>query len=125
MLKYFLLWFPMLALAIFNGLLREWYKQFTGELTARQISTVTLIIFFAVYIYWVINTYPPRSSNFALMIGFLWLALTLAFEFGFGLYRGNSWSQLLSEYNILAGKLWILVPIWVAVAPYLFYIYKR
>jgi len=42
----------MLVIAIANGTGREWYKKFTGEVTARQISTLTLILFFGVYIYW-------------------------------------------------------------------------
>src|SRR5690554_2649757 len=119
MFKYFLLWFPMLIIAIANGAGREWYNQFTGELFGRQISTITLIIFFGLYIYWVTNKFPFKSDADALLVGLLWLVLTLIFEFGFGLYRGNTLNDLLEEYNIVEGKLWILVPLWVAVAPYL------
>ena len=125
MLKYFLLWFPMLAIAVANGIGREWYKKFTTEITARQISTLTLIVFFGIYIYWVATRYPFESRAQALMTGVLWLLLTLSFEFGFGRFRGNSWGQLLAEYNILEGRLWILIPVWVAIAPYLFYQLKN
>lgn len=119
MFKYVLLWFPMLIIAIINGIGREWYKKFTGELYGRQLSTIFLILFFGFYILWVIKKYPLKSDIQALQVGFLWLVLTLFFEFGFGRYRGNSWNQLLAEYNILEGKLWILVPIWLVIAPYL------
>ncbi len=122
MLKYFLCWFPMLLIAIFNGALRDlWYKKQIGELAAHQISTVTLIIFFAFYVNFVIRKFPPKSEAQAVYIGLLWLTLTLAFEFGFGLARGNALSTLLADYNISKGRLWILIPIWTTIAPYIFY----
>lgn len=121
MLKYVALWFPMLLIAIINGIAREGYKTYTGEITGRQLSTLTLLIFFGLYIYWAMRVFPPKSAMQALLIGGIWVVMTLVFEFGFGLYRGNSWNDLLGEYNLLAGRLWILVPIWVTITPYLFY----
>ncbi len=122
MLKYFLAWFPMLLLAILNGTARDlWYKKYLGDLAAHQLSTVTLIILFGIYIKIIINNYAPASSTQAIYIGLLWLALTLAFEFGFGRMRGNSWPVLLEDYNILKGRVWIFIPLWVAIAPYVFY----
>lgn len=121
-LKYFLAWFPMLLLAIANGALRDLvYKKYVGELAAHQISTFSLIILFAVYIGFIIKWIPPASANQAMLVGLLWLVLTLAFEFGFGRYRGNSWEKLFADYNLLKGRLWILLPIWVTLAPYVFF----
>ncbi|GAA4334652.1 hypothetical protein [Flaviaesturariibacter amylovorans] len=122
MLTYLLLWFPMLLIAIVNGTLRDLgYKKWLGELPAHQFSTLTLIVFFAVYIRYVVHHFPPASETHALMLGLLWLVLTLAFEFGFGRYRGHSWNDLLADYNLLRGRLWVLIPVWVAIAPYLFF----
>ena len=67
-------------------------------------------------IHWI----PPASARQALLIGLFWLALTLLFEFGFGRYRGNSWEKLLADYNLLEGRLWLLIPAWVAMAPWIF-----
>ena len=121
-LKYLLAWFPMLLLAIGNGALREFFlKKYVGELTAHQLSTFSLLILFAIYIGLVIKFIPPASANQALLLGSFWLALTLLFEFGFGRYRGNSWSTLLEDYNLLKGRLWMLIPAWVAIAPYVFF----
>jgi hypothetical protein len=93
----------MILIAVANGGLREaWLLPQFGEHAARQVSTLLLIVLFAIYIGAVSRIWPIRSSGEALTIGALWLALTLAFEFG-------------------AGRLWVLVPIWVAVAPYVFY----
>jgi len=123
MLPYFLAWFPMLLLAVFNGILREVViKKYTNDFAAHQLSTLTLLLLFAVYIGFVIAKFSPSSSLQAVFIGMLWVALTLLFEFGFGRYRGNSWTTLLAEYNLLKGRLWALVPLWVLMAPYLFYL---
>ena len=122
MFKYFLAWFPMLLLAILNGTLRDLgYKKYTGDLTAHQISTITLIILFAFYIGCIINRFPPSSSAQAIFIGIIWVLLTLCFEFGFGRYRGNSWSVLFADYNLMKGRIWVLIPIWMLIAPYVFY----
>ena len=121
-LKYFLAWFPMLLLAIANGALRDLvYKKYVGELAAHQVSTFSLIILFAVYIGFIIKWIPLASANQAMLVGLLWLVLTLAFEFGFGRYQGNSWEKLFADYNLLKGRLWILIPVWVAIAPYVFF----
>ncbi len=122
MFKYLIAWFPMLILAILNGIFREGViKNYVDDFAAHQLSTFTLLILFSIYIWLVISRFPPASSQQALLTGLLWLVLTLGFEFGFGRYRGNSWDMLLGEYNLLEGKLWVLIPLWVAIAPYLFY----
>lgn len=39
----------------------------------------------------------------------MWMILTVVFEFSFGHYVvGGSWSKLLSDYNILDGRVWSL-----------------
>ena len=60
------------------------------------------------------------SILISLLIGIVWLVMTLVFEFGFGLYRGNSFKMLLADYNLPAGRLWVLIPLWVLIAPYIF-----
>ena len=126
MYKYVLLWFPMLLIAIANGALRDlWYKKYTGDLTAHQISTFTLLLFFGLFMVLVFQKFPPSSSMQALLIGMVWLVMTLLFEFGFGRWRGNSWEKLLEDYNLVKGRLWVLIPIFVLIAPYLFYRFKH
>lgn len=121
-LKYFLAWFPMLLLAVINGIARDLgYKPYLGELAAHQLSTFTLLTLFAIYIYYVVKIFPPASGIEALCLGLTWTAMTLIFEFGFGRYRGNSWEHMLADYNLLKGRLWVLIPIWVCYAPYLFF----
>ena len=122
MLKYVLCWFPMIVIAVMNGVARDLgYKKLTGELAGHQLSTISLIILLGIYIWYVTGRFPFNNSGEAIITGFTWLALTLGFEFGLGLYRGASLNELLGDYNLLKGRIWVLVPIWTVIAPYFFY----
>ena len=55
----------------------------------------------------------------ALVVGLGWLLMTLAFEFGFGRLRGRSWAELLVDYDLRAGRIWVLVLVVTALAPLL------
>lgn len=121
--KYLLAWVPMVLIAVGNGTLRAaWYGKYLGELRAHQISTLSGILLLGIYIWVLIRIWRPESAGQALAIGVLWLGLTIAFECLFGHYAaGLSWRRLLHDYNILAGRVWALVLLWVAVAPYVFF----
>ncbi len=121
--RYFLAWFPMVLIAVANGALREAYLvPRLGDHSARQVSTLLLIVLFAIYIGLVVRTWPPASGGQALAVGAMWLVLTLTFEFALGRFvSGLSRQQMLAEYDLAAGRLWALVPIWVGIAPYVFF----
>jgi len=122
MLTYLLLWFPMMLIAVLNGTARDLvYKKYTGELTAHQLSTVSLLILLGIYNWRVMDHYPPTSATQALLIGLIWTGLTLLFEFGLGRARGRSWSVLLADYQIQKGRIWVLVPLWLLIAPWIFF----
>jgi hypothetical protein len=54
------------------------------------------------------------------------MGLTAAFEVLFFHYvGGRSWAQLLADYDVQHGRLWVFVLIWLAVAPYLFHRLRR
>ena len=122
-MRHFLAWFPMIAIAVANGTFRQAVLlPRLGDAHARQVSTLMLVALFALYIGWALRRWPLRSRAHAVKVGLLWLALTLAFEFGLGRFvSGLSWQEMLSEYDFSAGRLWGLVPIWVAVAPLVFH----
>lgn len=124
--KYLFAWLGMMPLAILNGGLRDClYKPRIGDRPAHQVSTFLLIILIAGYCKFLASIWPLESSGQALLIGFFWLLFTLAFEFGFGHFvAGHSWSHLWEEYNVFAGKIWILIPLWVTFAPLLFFSLK-
>lgn len=121
--SYVLAWIPMVLIAIFNASIRELvYGKYLSELRAHQVSTVIGIFLFGLYIWIITNIWQIQSTTQALMIGLIWLGLTVAFEFLFGHYvMHHPWSKLLADYNLLAGRVWIFVLIWTAIAPLIFY----
>lgn len=122
MLKYFLAWFGMMVLAIVNGGLRDYaYKPLVGNLPAHQISTVILLIVLAGYIRLLVRIWPIRSAGQAWAIGAVWFLMTEGFEIGMRLISGESWSTILQAYNIFKGEVWMFIPIWVLVGPYVFF----
>jgi len=123
MWKYILAWFPMIFIAIANGLFREKFlANHLSELRAHQLSTVSMIALFGVYVWILFKIWEPMSTGQAIIIGLIWLVLTVVFEFLFGHYvAGHSWNKLLYDYNILKGRIWILILIWITIAPYIIY----
>ncbi len=121
--KYFLAWFGMMALAILNGGLRnKLYAPLTGELAAHQLSTVLLVAIFAGYFWLLTSLWPIASSGQAWRTGLMWLVMTLLFEIGLGHWGlGYAWSRVLQDYNLMAGRVWVLVPLWTLVGPPLFF----
>lgn len=120
---YALGWLGLLAIAMANGALREGlYAAQMTELAAHQLSTLLGLLLFTLYIGWFTVRWPLPSAGLAVGVGALWLGLTLAFEFGFFHYvMGRPWSRLLRDYDLSAGRLWVLIPIWTAMAPFVFY----
>jgi hypothetical protein len=124
--KYFLLWFPMVIIGILNGSFRQFgYAPFMSELAAHQLSTIIGIIFFGLYIWFISRVWKIESAGQAWIIGSLWLGMTILFEFGFGHYIMNhSWGKLLFDYNILAGRLWSVILVWIWIAPRIFFRFR-
>ena len=125
--RYLLAWVLMVPIAVINGAVRvRTYGQFVSELGAHQISTLTAVVLFGIYIFGVTRLWPTESSKQAILIGAIWLAMTVAFEFLFGHFvAGHSWQRLCHDYNLAEGRVWVFVPIWIAIAPYLFHRTRR
>ena len=117
----------MLLVSIANGAVRDFtYGKNMDELTAHQLSTVSSVLLLGLVIWGFVQLYRPSSGQKAVLIGLLWMGLTVAFEFLFFHYvRGHSWSELLGNYNIFKGRVWVVVLAWVAIAPYVFFRLNR
>ncbi len=121
--RYIIAWLPLVVIGIINGVIREqWYGNHINELRAHQISTVTGAVLFGLYIWAISRIWQLESVEQSLCVGFIWLAMTVCFEFIFGHYvAGHSWTKLVYDYNIFAGRIWGLLLVWITVAPYVFY----
>ncbi len=114
-----LVWLALVAVAIGNGALRELVLlPRVGAGIAHVLSTLLLAALILAIAALTIRWTAPRDSRDTLAIGALWLLLTIAFEFGFGHWVARKpWDVLLEDYNLLAGRVWILIPVVTALAP--------
>ena len=121
--KYAVAWTGLAALAIANGALREkGYGPLMAELRSHQLSTLIGIVLFGGYMWWLMTIWKPASPQQALLIGLVWLGMTVLFEFCFGHYvMGHSWHRLLQDYDVLQGRVWVLVLLWTTFGPYILY----
>ena len=117
-------WFVFGLIAFGVGAVREVFlRPRVGEPTAHAIGTLSAVALVALVIHAYIRRVHESCSRADLLrIGLLWLVLTVAFEFGFFHYHyvvGKPWDVLLADYNILRGRLWVLVLATVLLGPIL------
>lgn len=112
-------WIAMLIIASVNGALRQAVLiPSVGDVAGRAISTLMLAALIGLLTWATIGWIGPQSSADAWLIGAMWVMLTLAFEFLAGHYLfGTPWPALLEDYNVVRGRIWILVLIVTAIAP--------
>jgi len=112
-------WVGAAVLGVANGVARATlYERRIGPWRAHYVSTATLLLLLSAYIRALSSAWPIASRGDALRIGGAWCALTIAFEFGFGRFVArDSWSALLDQYNVAQGKVWALIPLWMAIGP--------
>jgi hypothetical protein len=119
LLRAFLIWLALVAAAILNGGVRE--KLLTprfGSHAGHVISSVTLSAGIFLIAWLSVRWIAPHDRRDAMLLGFAWLGLTVAFEFLAGHYVfKNSWDRLLADYNVLRGRVWILVLVTTFAAP--------
>lgn len=115
-----LVWLLLVAIAIANGLVREavltprW-----GAATGHVVSSLTLsgLIVFVAWL--TIGWVAPASAAAGFVAGGWWLLLTVGFEFGFGRWRGRGWDELLADYDLSRGRIWLLVLVATFLSPWL------
>jgi len=120
-------WFLMLLVSVLNGALRDFsYGPMVGELLAHQLSTLSGLLLLGGVMLIALRRQSPASDRQALGIGLFWCGLTLAFEFLFFHYvGGHSWAVLLANYDLSAGRIWVLIPLWLLIAPLVFQHWPR
>jgi hypothetical protein len=121
-LIHLLAWLPMIILAILNALIREWiFLDLFTEKLSYQLSTITLILIFTLYTWFISRRWPLESKKQAIIVGLAWCVLTIIFETGLGFAGGQSTEELLAAYDIAGGNLWPLVPVSLAVLPWVMF----
>jgi len=115
------IWFMIVVVAILNGLLRENILTPTvGSTISLPLSGVILSLLIFLITYFLISFVGKNNGKIFLLIGLLWVVLTLAFEYLFGSFiLGKSWTEISNVFNLRAGNLFTLVVFTSAIAPWL------
>lgn len=113
------IWVLILVLAILNGGARTAIiAPGLGEHAGHVISTVMLCLIIFAAAWGSIRWIDPNGLRDAVIVGILWVSLTVAFEFLAGHFLfGNSWEKLLSDYNLGQGRIWILALFTILISP--------
>lgn len=114
------IWFLLLVIAVVAGAIRTTLLQpRIGEHGAHVVGTLVVVAVFAAVIWRAARWISPALARSQLVsVGTMWFVATVTFEFGFGHYvMGHSWFRLLADYNLFAGRLWIVVLVTVLLAP--------
>ena len=114
------IWGVILVLAVVNGALREAVLiPNLGSMAGLILSGVLLSLLILAATYLLLPWLGIRRSGQLLLVGLCWLALTLVFEFSFGVLRGKDLHEMLGAYTFKGGNLWSVVLVVTAVAPWL------
>jgi hypothetical protein len=107
------IWIVMAIIAIFNGGFREVLLILrTGEYPGHVLSTALLVLAILGlsfgYFQWTTIKYTRAEL---VLIGVIWTVLTVGLEFLVGYVENTPVSVTIGQYNVLAGQVWIAVPL--------------
>ena len=109
------IWISFIPVAILNGGFRDYVLvKFLLDKCALAVSGIILLVAKIL-----LSRVKKLSRTDCLVISFVWILLTVLFEFGMGLATGSSVCELLKAYNPSSGNLWLLVVVATGAAPFL------
>ena len=124
-------WVILAILAISFAIFREViFIPFSGldGTVARAVLLPVAIVYILIVAYLFLRMQIDYTQRDTIFVGLMWLVLTIVFEFSFGtLVMGNTLENLLYDYNIFAGRTWVLFLLTTAISPFVVhkYILKR
>ncbi len=126
-LRAFLVWMLLAVCGVLNGVVREYaIRPLVGPDAGHVISTAILCLVILVVSWLFVRRLDLTARHELLMVGAIWMGLTVLFEFGFGHYvMGNPWERLLADYNIFRGRIWSLVLLTELVGPLMMARFRR
>lgn len=116
------IWLVMAIVAILNGGFREVILiPRIGEYSGHVLSTALLVLAILGLSFGYFQWTTIEYTQFELvLIGVLWTGLTVGFEFLVGYVENTPVSVTVGQYNVLAGQVWIAVPLTLLLSPLLF-----
>jgi hypothetical protein len=115
------IWLILVVLAVINGITRNTLvSPRVGEHAGHIIGTILFCAVIFVVSLLSIQWISPKAGRDALVIGVLWVLMTVAFEFIAGRYLfDQTWEKLFADYNVLRGRIWLLVLVTTFISPLL------
>jgi hypothetical protein len=100
-------WLILIAVEFVHGMLRTVFLvAYVGDFRARQIGVFIGSALIVLIAYLFTGWLQATSTRALLLVGVLWLLLTVAFELVFGHFVfGRSWASLREDYNLVRGGL--------------------
>ena len=118
--KSLFIWLALIPLAILNGGLREMLiNPLIGEKYGQPVSGISLCLLIFIVCWFFIPKIGKGTAKTYLIIGLLWIALTVLFETCLEFMTGNTFTGVIKTYDITTGNLWLLVVLFVGIAPWL------
>lgn len=120
-LRALVVWLIIIAAEIVHGILRAIVLvPWVGEFRSNQIGVFTGSAIILAIAYVSIRWIGASHRSELLLVGTIWLVLTVAFEVLFGRFVMDlSWERLLANYNILAGGLMPLGLVMLLLSPWI------
>lgn len=115
-------WVVMAVVAVANGGFREVVLiPRVGEYPGHVASTAILVAAILGISFAFFRRVPTEYATAELVvIGAGWTLLTVGFEFLVGAVEGTPPSVTIAQYDVLAGQVWIAVPLALLLSPLLF-----
>lgn len=127
LLRASLVWLVIIAVETVHGILRTLLLvPMMGDFPARQISVFTgSLLIFGVTLFF-INWIAARTRLRLLIVGTIWVLLTILFEITLGrLVLDLSWDRITEDYNITHGGFLVFGLLFMAVSPLLATRFRR
>ncbi|WP_435184052.1 hypothetical protein [Halobellus sp. EA9] len=115
-------WILMAIVAVSNGVFRELVLvprigEYPGHVLSTALLVAAILAVSGAFFATATVDYSPAEL---LAIGAGWTVLTVGFEFLVGHLEGTPVSETVAQYDVLAGQVWILIPLTLLFAPLVF-----
>lgn len=114
------IWLLLMAVETVHGTVRTlWLAPWLGDLRARQVSVFSGSVLILGCTYVLSDWLAARHTGRLLLVGLLWVALTVAFEIALGRSLGYGWTRILAHYDVRRGGLMPVGLVAMLAAPWL------
>ncbi|MEF3695656.1 hypothetical protein [Desulfolutivibrio sp.] len=114
-----IVWLLCFMTAVVLGLVRgRFVTPRLGEARARRLMTLVMCLCIYIYTWIMMHFWGETSVWTALKVGVSWTVATFVFECTMGMVlMKKSWSEIMADYNVCHGRLWLLVLVSTLTAP--------